>query len=378
MTIKIDADFPGGNIVVEKIEDDIVYLHQDIRDTMEEWFYWCFRIRDAGGEKLQFQFTQSRAIGVRGPAISLDGGEKWAWLGTEDARSNRFEYSFPTDADDVRFSFAMPYQLSRWNRFLDDLNAGDFISRHTMCQTEKGRDAEYIIAGNSDIEPRYKIAITARHHCCEMMADYTIEGLLEWLVGGASIESEWLRENAAFFIVPLVDLDGVEDGDQGKSRHPRDHGRDYLGESIYSTTGAIRRILPEWGGARLRVGLDLHCPHISGKNNETIYLVGSPNQNVAAEQRRFSGMLEKVATGPLPFIAGHFLPFGTDWNTGANYDGGKGFSRWVAEQPGIALGTGIEIPYANADGAEVNQETAALFGHDLGAAIASCLRILYH
>ena len=35
----IDCDFPGGNILVDRIEGDQVFLQQDIRDTTEWWFY---------------------------------------------------------------------------------------------------------------------------------------------------------------------------------------------------------------------------------------------------------------------------------------------------------------------------------------------------
>ena len=37
--IIIDADFPGGNIEVERIAGDDVYLHQEMRDSSGWWFY---------------------------------------------------------------------------------------------------------------------------------------------------------------------------------------------------------------------------------------------------------------------------------------------------------------------------------------------------
>jgi len=78
--INIDADCPSGNIVVEKIDGDDVYVHQDLRDTKGWWFYWCFRVRGAVGRTLTFHFTNKDVFGARGPAVSLDGGKTWAWL----------------------------------------------------------------------------------------------------------------------------------------------------------------------------------------------------------------------------------------------------------------------------------------------------------
>src|SRR5688572_25756500 len=64
----IDADFPGGNIIVDKIAGDDVRLRPDLRDTNGTWFYWCFRVRGAAGRTVTFNFTRYDPVGVRGPA----------------------------------------------------------------------------------------------------------------------------------------------------------------------------------------------------------------------------------------------------------------------------------------------------------------------
>jgi len=371
MPVQIDCEFPGGNIVVESIDGDEVRLHQDLRDTTRDWFYWCFRVRGAEGRTLSFTFTQSRALGVRGPAISLDDGKTWAWLGSDQVKDNTFSCRFPADAPEARLSFGMPYQASHWQRFAESVADSPFLSLHTLCTTRKHREVEYALLGCLESEPAHRVAITCRHHCCEMMVSYVVEGLIRWVA--EDTDAEWLRSNVQFLIVPFVDKDGVEDGDQGKGRNPRDHGRDYEGESLYASTAAIRRLLPEWGGGRLHVGLDLHCPWIFGDHNEVAYLVGSQHPRVAKQQQLFSEILESVTDGPPPFYARDFLPFGQSWNTDANYAGGKGFARWVAELPGVGLSAGIELPYANASGAEVEQASARRFGRDLGKALAAYL-----
>ena len=83
MNIQIDCDFPGGNIVVERIDGDTVYLHQDMRDSKGFWFYWYFRVIGAAGRNLKFVFTRGDVIGVHGPGVSLDGGKTWFWLGKD-------------------------------------------------------------------------------------------------------------------------------------------------------------------------------------------------------------------------------------------------------------------------------------------------------
>jgi hypothetical protein len=370
----IDCAFPGGNIVVESINPPDVRLHQDLRDTGIDWFYWCLRVRGPVDTPLRFVFTRSRAIGVRGPAVSADGGRSWAWLGRDAVYDNAFRYSFTEAVSEIRLSFAMPYQQWHWRHFVDEVGTHPAVQQDQLCVTARGRPVECLILNCRDKLPKHRVAITCRHHACEMMASYVLEGLIRWVLQDPG--AEWLRNNVAFICVPFVDKDGVEDGDQGKGRRPRDHGRDYEGVSLYAATGAIRERLPCWGNGRLRVGLDLHCPHISGVHSEVIYLVGDPRERIDREQRRFSQILEASATGPLPFAAGDFLPFGESWNTKANYTGGKGFCPWLSELPEVRLATSIEVPYANAAGAEVNQSSARRFGADLGRGLAQYLRSL--
>lgn len=41
----VDCDYAGGNIIVDRLEGDHVYVHQDLRDMIGNWFYWNFRVK---------------------------------------------------------------------------------------------------------------------------------------------------------------------------------------------------------------------------------------------------------------------------------------------------------------------------------------------
>ena len=364
--LQIDADFPGGNIIVERIEGDTITLRPDRRDTEGWWFYWCFRVRGAGGRMLTFNFSDGAPIGVRGPALSFDEGVSWAWLGTTNTKS--FSFNFPPSAQSVRFSFGMPYTQANLDRFLAHIGSNRSLKIDTLCQSRKGRAVETLHLGKINGTPRYRAVITCRAHCCEMMTSYVAEGLIESLLAN-DMDGKWFRQNVELLIAPFVDKDGVEDGDQGKNRRPRDHNRDYNGDSIYPETRAIRDFVPRWSEGKLRFALDLHCPAIRGEHNEVIYIVGSSKPDVWQEQQRFGKLLEDVCRGPLPYRASDNLAYGSKWNTAENFKAGTSGSRWAADIPGVELATTIEFPYANVSGVEVDAKTARLFGHDLARAI---------
>jgi hypothetical protein len=366
--ITIDANYPGGNIIVERIEGDTVCLRQDLRDTAGWWFYWNFRVRAAEGRSLTFTFTDKNPIGILGPAFSTDAGRTWSWLGNEAVRGESFRYSFAPDDKEVRFSFAVPYQQADLARFLSRHADNPALETRRLCKSTKGRNVERLHAGRLDGRPNYRVLLTARHHACESMADYALEGILDAVLADTEL-GRWFRRNVEIMAVPFMDKDGVEDGDQGKNRRPHDHNRDYIGQSIYPSVAALRRFVPNWSQGRLKVALDLHCPYIRGPYNEVIYIVGSPDEQMWRRQAEFGNILEALATAPLGYRNQDNLPFGMAWNTASNYASQKSCSSWAANLDQISLSATFEIPYAIAAGRHVTAQTARQFGHDLARAI---------
>ncbi|MFB3879621.1 MAG: hypothetical protein ACE149_00080 [Armatimonadota bacterium] len=369
---EIDCEFPGGNILLDSTEGDTVRVRQDQRDTFQyQWFYWYLRVRGAASRRLRFEFSDP-VVGVRGPGVSLDGGWTWRWLGAEAGDERSFSYAFPEIAGEVRFSVGMPYTQQNWERLVESAGrSGHALRTDTLCRSRKGREVEWVEFGSIEREPPHRVLLTARHHCCEMMASYALEGIIEAALADDETGG-WLRENVAFGAAPFMDKDGVEDGDQGKGRDPHDHNRDYAAPCIYPEVEALRARAREWSEGGLRFFLDLHCPGLRGRHHEEIYFVGSPEAAVWEQAEQFAATLERVARGPLPYRRQDNLPFGADWNTEAvpapsgEY---RDASDWIAALPGVSFGVTIELPYANALGAEVNGESARAFGRDLAVAV---------
>jgi hypothetical protein len=368
--VRIDASFPGGNIVVDSIVGDTVTLHQDLRDTAGKWFYWYFRVRGIAGRTLRFCFSESNPIGTRGPALSLDGGRTWSWLGTNAVEGKTFTCAFPREAREGRLCFAIPYLESNLRDFLKRRQRNRHLKVETLCQTPKGRRVELLRLGRLDGKAEQCVLLTCRHHACEMIASYSLEGLVEAVLD--TDEGRRVREKVEFFVVPFMDKDGVEAGDPGKNRTPHDHNRDYDGESRYDSVRAVRELVTRRLGSRnIAFALDLHCPHIRGPLNENIYFVGGPEQENWARVREFATVLEAVQRGPLRYRAEDNLPHGQAWNTLEGPP--RNFGCWTSAQPNVRLGTAIEIPYANVGETTVTAANARAFGHDLARALAQYL-----
>jgi hypothetical protein len=369
--LRIDAAFPGGNIIVDRIVGDAVFLRQELRDTNGDWFYWAFQVQGAAGRTLAFTFATDK-YGARGPAISTDGGATWRWLGRDTVKDRTFRHTFAGEGE-VRFSMGMPYTEANLNAFLQLHATHPALRTETLCRTSKGRSVELLSFGRVDGEARLRVFITARHHACEMMANYALEGIIQ-----ATLEDDttgsWFRENVELRAVPFMDKDGVEEGDQGKNRRPHDHNRDYAGEPLYASVAAVKQMVPVWSGGRLKIALDLHCPGLRGRGHEAAQFIGGPESDFWQRVIRLSALLEdRSAPGPLRFRASDNLPFGQAWNV-AERGLARSFASWARTIPGLRIGTTLELPYATSNGQEVNADTARAFGRVLVAALQAYLR----
>ncbi|HOS42543.1 MAG TPA: M14-type cytosolic carboxypeptidase, partial [Armatimonadota bacterium] len=306
MSITLDADFPGGNIIVESVDGDVVTLRQDRRDTPVWWFYWAFRARGMGGRTLTFAFTDGDVFAALGPCYSAD-GETWRWLGRGRVAETRFTHSFPRWQEAAYFAFCIPYTHRQLRAFLA---ANPAVERGVLCTSEGGRAVERLSLPSAT--GTRTVVLTARHHACETMANYVLEGILAFRQADEP-DAAFLREHVDLHAIPFMDVDGVERGDQGKSRAPHDHNRDYTDAPRYAAVRALTAWAPAWRGD-FPLMLDLHCPWIRAWRNEDVLLV-EPDGVDRAAQDRFRALLHGAQTGPVRYDRRHLLRYGEDWNT---------------------------------------------------------------
>jgi len=364
---RIYSDFPSGNILIEKTSNDTVWMRPDLRDTKGEWFYWCFAVNQAKGKTLTFVFTRPNVFTVKGPATSFDSGQNWEWPGIRPIKES-FSYTFKNNAE-VRFSMGMPFTQKQFSLFIQPFLKSDLVTLDVLAKTKAGRDIERLIIQPVNHKVKYKVLITARHHACEMMGNYEMEGMIQ-----AIMTDEWLKNNVEFCFIPFMDKDGVENGDQGKNRIPRDHNRDYSDKSVHESTAALRSWVPVWSEQKLAVCLDLHCPWIKGENNENIYLPGAEDPKVAEQQLLFCNLLKNNNQGELKVSDKLFFPFGIGWNTAANTTQGFSFTQWSSGLKGVKLSMTLEFPYSNNEGQTITPANSRAFGADLTQAIKKYLQ----
>ncbi len=236
---------------------------------------------------MTFRFDSNIRVGYYGAAVSRDlSGFRWqrAVPGPQDRFTYRFTYTF---RDNGRFYFShdMLYRPERLDGLLGRLG----IRRDVLCRSKRGRDVPCFTLGGGEKH----VFLTARQHACESTGSY----LLEWIIRRFA---EKPPEGFTVFCVPMVDYDGVTDGDQGKDRYPHDHNRDYdrTKEPVYPETAAIREYIDKHS---VVFALDCHSPYHSGGEHDTVYLCRKDNDRFD-KVAEFSRLLEHaVNSRTLPY-----------------------------------------------------------------------------
>lgn len=287
----VSSDYAGGNIIykgsAEEKDYTEIFLQQDLRDTDGWWFYWNFRIDSPPAGKVRFTFQNKAVVCPYGAAVSRD-GINWAYDpdGYED--STHFNYTFESGCQSMYFCFTLPYQLSHFEQFFKSISSDKAVRRETLCVSEQGRDIPLLVIG----EGKEDVVFTARHHCCESTASYALEGVIEALLN----DYRSLLKKYRFHIIPFMDIDGAENGDQGKARKPHDHNRDYTDEPIYASVRALCEYAKELSTAYF---IDFHSPWRWGgaDSRPHIHLTSYVEDNDETENR-FVETLRKNTDAP--------------------------------------------------------------------------------
>lgn len=342
LELGVSAAVPGGNIRVIRNAGGTVELAPDNWDS-NPWFYWQFEARADAPGPARFVFADPPKLGLQGPAVSLDRGLSWQWLGTGAVQfaeaSDSFAYAFTNAGQTVRFCAAIPYGPRELDAFLAGRTNDPRLAVGVLTTSLKGRPVRLLRVG----EPgpgRLAVLMTARHHACESMASYVLEGFLAEALADSPAGAAF-RSRYVLYAVPMVDADGVAEGDQGKGRQPHDHNRDYGPTNRYPEVRAIQALARE---KNVELVVDFHCPVLRGESHTFFYFDGLAVPPTVSNVLEWTDWIGEE--GPQAFPRGPF-----PWlkaPVAGRFPGNLPCSVYFAGQPGIRMACTLETPYAMA------------------------------
>lgn len=341
--VRISCDFPGGNVKVVDVTSTVVTVDSDLRDTPHDWFYWNFEAACDAAGTVRFTFPERCGrLSAQGPAVSRDGGKSWRWLGrakchfkSKNDPCDHFDWTFAKAGEKVRFAQGIPYQKEDLEAFLATKKGNPELKVGVLAKTRKGTPVPLLTVGHGPTN----VLMTARHHACEASASYVLEGILDEILSG-SVFGRAFCEHYMLSCVPMVDLDGVQAGDQGKGRVPHDHNRDYA--VVSNLYPEVKAIMDLDEAKKFALALDFHSPTLRGDIHETVYLAGMRTPAQEANANELIAWTSEEC--PDMCVLNDSFRAGPD-----SFKEGKPFSVYFGSRPHVIYGTTLEVAYANGD-----------------------------
>jgi murein tripeptide amidase MpaA len=129
-------------------------------------------------------------------------------------------YDFDYEDDNVYFAYCYPYtyteMVEELNAILADPIKQQYVQKKTLTETLAGNKCEVLTITSrqnpENIQQRKGVVLSARVHPGESVGSWMMKGALDFLVDTESIEAEYLRQNYVFKVVPMLNPDGVING----------------------------------------------------------------------------------------------------------------------------------------------------------------------
>ena len=246
-TLLFESKFESGNLAVAiKVSDNEynLYMQNDINTYGHtQWFYYRVENTYKGMEvKFNIQnflkkdslFNEGMKIRIHSHKKALGSDIEWFRGGknisyylngikkTPKALKSMytltFTYSFEYDNDIVHFAYDRPYTYSEQVSMLNEIEKNPYkaniCTRRKLCRTIARNRVDYLTITNresNDASKRKGVLLTARIHPGEVVGSYMINGAIEFLTS-SDPEAEILRKNYIFKIIPMLNPDGVING----------------------------------------------------------------------------------------------------------------------------------------------------------------------
>lgn len=208
MTLTINAAFDGGNIRVVAINGDRVDL-EIVRDHLSDFYQWfsfraaglrgrrvTFRILNAGGSAYPFGWPGYKA---RASTDLVD----WRMIGTA-YQQGVLEFVWDGDTDVAWFAYFAPFTMEMHARLVARI-ASKGVHHRELGLTLDGQAIDYFRIGDG----AKQVWLYARQHPGESMAEWWMDGALDWLTSPAAAP---LLAKATVHIVPNMNPDGTRRG----------------------------------------------------------------------------------------------------------------------------------------------------------------------
>eukprot|EP00746_Dinoflagellata_sp_MGD_P039161 gnl/MRDRNA2_/MRDRNA2_19441_c0_seq1.p1 gnl/MRDRNA2_/MRDRNA2_19441_c0~~gnl/MRDRNA2_/MRDRNA2_19441_c0_seq1.p1 ORF type:complete len:748 (-),score=128.18 gnl/MRDRNA2_/MRDRNA2_19441_c0_seq1:31-2274(-) len=311
--VKFYKDFNGGNLRQVRAEGDrcfeIALCGDTNRSAYSQWFFFDVQTeKDLSARFHVVTFTKASSTFCDGQrVVAMHAGDHcWRRAGIDYAyfpnrymvgtRRGHFTLAFSINlpAGRTRIAYFYPYTFGDVLRDLRRLRPieKDWLELRDLGPTQGGHALPMLTITdfvNDAHLPRPNIIIMARVHPGEAPASFVMRGVLELLLADTS-EAEVLRQQFTFVVFPMLNPDGVANGNGRSNNTGHDLNRCWenppLGSEVAVVKPVMERLSASHGGVFAM--LDLHAHSV----RHGAFTFGNPGAEALPDQIRKTQMKE--------------------------------------------------------------------------------------
>jgi hypothetical protein len=212
-----------------------------------------------------------------------------------------FSYTFSYSKDSLYFAYSHPYTYSHLMKYLlsleNDHQRQHLISRRSLCKSIGGNRCEFLTITDTDepdkIKQRKNVFISARVHPGETVSSWMMQGIIDFLTC-SSPEAETLRNRFVFRLLPMLNPDGVINGNYRTNLAGYDLNRKWKTPNkwIHPTIFYYKRLLKATQNEQeISFVCDLH----GHSRSMGVFMYGCHNFSIPEQTRVFPLLLSRLS-----------------------------------------------------------------------------------
>ncbi|KAJ8413913.1 hypothetical protein AAFF_G00065110 [Aldrovandia affinis] len=356
--LKFNSQFESGNlrkaVQVRRFEYDLI-LNSDINSNhYHQWFYFevssmrvatPYRFNIINCEKSNSQFNYGMQVLMYSVQEAIGGRPRWIRTGTDIcyyknhfSRSSlaaggqkgksyytlTFTMTFQHKDDVCYFAYHYPYTYSTLKMHLQKLESlrtpQIYLQQDVLCETLGGNGCPVLTITAMPDSPaadhicqfrnRPYVFLTSRVHPGETNASWVMKGTLEFLMS-SSPTAQSLREAYIFKIVPMLNPDGVINGNHRCSLSGEDLNRQWLNPNaelhptIYHTKGLLQYL------SAIQRAPMVYCDYHGHSRKKNVFMYGCSIKETVWQTNASAtscDLQEDLGYRTLPKILSHVAP----------------------------------------------------------------------
>ncbi len=257
----IDASFESGNIELIELKDKTLVV-KPVRHQYEIytlWFY--FRLKHRKGAEITVVMPDRPADQDWSLAYPIyrSIGSEWERIDRTklSVSANTLTFSLTLPSDVIELAYGYPYTLRDLEQFIHSTVIPAGGKAEIIYETKMHNPLYAIRLSPLNKTSKSLFIVFARIHSGESPGSFSLEGLIQYWIENV-LPTSFL--DTTLLIFPMVNVDGVVMGQNGKYDEVHDYCRNW-DNPIHEEIKFIKRYMESFG-LPIRIVIDLHAPSL--------------------------------------------------------------------------------------------------------------------